>query len=420
MSGPLLSEYLPQRGMMSFAPIKQIHQHLVGLHPYSTDRSRVVPSHHFCSCAPKHEKGTVRQCIIYDSDKADARLIGIEYVVDEDVFNSLDKDEQKYWHSHKYEVESGMLCLRSKELVPTMMEDQAEQGAMKELHKTYGKTIHTWAVDSSPSLPLGPPSLMMSFTEDAQVHPAVFASLKSAQGIDVEHKRELRAKYLDLSYQKHPGSDQWEKEGKAIQLIPEAKEIEQPGKGGAVWKGNAGNLEAKGRGTISISSSKEETGNSNLHVHYCICGEFILVVDAPLAALPRRPTDKSFALLNQGASKRTYKLNVTESNKTLVKPNAETLPVGGDDVLNGGGVGAAGKEGNGVLALRDGKFEYQRRFYCTRCQLQIGYETLPGEGKGVATFILPGALTDTQNKVPADAFGEPAIMPSGDPKGVEV
>jgi hypothetical protein len=53
---------------------------------------------------------------------------------------------------------------------------------------------------------------------------------------------------------------------------------------------------------------------------------------------------------------------VTESNKTLVKPNAETLPVGGDDVLNGGGVGAAGKEGNGVLALRDGKFEYQREF----------------------------------------------------------
>lgn len=160
-----------------------------------------------------------------------------------------------------------------------MMEDQAEQGAMKELHKTYGKvrilyssgrcpssqlfeltlgsfvsppclpprfiqTIHTWAVDSSPSLPLGPPSLMMSFTEDAQVHPAVLASLKSAQGIDVEHKRELRAKYLDLSYQKHPGSDQWEKEGKGIELVPEAKEIEQPGKGGAVWKGNAGNLES--------------------------------------------------------------------------------------------------------------------------------------------------------------------------------
>lgn len=117
-SGPL-SEYIPQAGMMSFAPINAIHQHrelihasqsalsqelttscvylftVVGLHPYSdgepsplklqarrsescsqkltssfgffhvADRSRVVPSHHFCSCAPKHEAGTVRQCIMY-------------------------------------------------------------------------------------------------------------------------------------------------------------------------------------------------------------------------------------------------------------------------------------------------------------------------------------------------------------------
>ncbi|GAA6009936.1 hypothetical protein JCM11491_000873 [Sporobolomyces phaffii] len=158
----------------------------------------------------------------------------------------------------------------------------------------------------------------------------------------------------------------------------------------------------------------------NLHVHYCICGEFILVVDAPLASLPRRPADNSHALVNEGAAKRTYKLNVSQSNKSLVKP-AAAATVTTDGGVAASGVGAAGKEGNGVLSLRDGKFEYQRRFYCTRCQLQIGYETVPGEGaKGVATFILPGALTDVQNKVSAEAFGEPAITPAGNPKGVEV
>lgn len=40
--------------------------------------------------------------------------------------------------------------------------DIAEQPAMLELQKTYGKTIHTWAIDIHPDLPLGPPSLMMS------------------------------------------------------------------------------------------------------------------------------------------------------------------------------------------------------------------------------------------------------------------
>ena len=99
------------------------------------------------------------------------------------------------------------------------------------------------------------------------------------------------------------------------------------------------------------------------------------------------------------------------------------------------------------------------RFYCPRCQLQIGYETVPSSNhssttpnseqpKGVATFILPGqffsfpqcsegkqleltfgfrfysifnlgALTDTQNKVPANAFGEPSITPAGPPKGLD-
>jgi len=39
----------------------------------------------------------------------------------------------------KFEVESGMLCLKSKGFVPTIAEDLAEQSAMRELHRTYGK-----------------------------------------------------------------------------------------------------------------------------------------------------------------------------------------------------------------------------------------------------------------------------------------
>lgn len=79
-------------------PIKEIHQHLVGLHCYSVDRSRAVASHHFCSASPT--KG-VRQCIIYDSDKANARLIGIEYVIDSAVFEGLPEEEKKFWHSRE-------------------------------------------------------------------------------------------------------------------------------------------------------------------------------------------------------------------------------------------------------------------------------------------------------------------------------
>ncbi|GAA6059632.1 hypothetical protein JCM10212_004135 [Sporobolomyces blumeae] len=231
------AEYVPQAGLMTFSPIRAIHQHLVGLHLYSDDHSRAVSAHHFCSCAPQHPAGKVRQCVIYDSDKADARLIGIEYVIEEDVFLTLDAEEKKFWHSHKYEVESGQLCLKSKALVPTMVEDVAEQDAMKELHKTYGKTIHTWSIDSTPQLPLGPPRLMHAFTADGQIDNETLKTFTEAQGQDIEHKRKVRQGYLDYSYKKAEGADDWEKTGKAIQLKPVEVEYVKAEAGGAKWKG---------------------------------------------------------------------------------------------------------------------------------------------------------------------------------------
>lgn len=46
---------------------------------------------------------------------------------------------------------------------------ESEQPAMLNLRTTYGKTIHTWQYDKHPSVPLGPPQLMMSVTSDDQL-----------------------------------------------------------------------------------------------------------------------------------------------------------------------------------------------------------------------------------------------------------
>lgn len=64
-----------------------------------------VEAHHFCAC-PNAE---VRQCVIYDSDRADARLIGLEYIISSELFEQLPEEEKVYWHSHKFEVQSGTL-----------------------------------------------------------------------------------------------------------------------------------------------------------------------------------------------------------------------------------------------------------------------------------------------------------------------
>jgi len=94
--------------------------------------NRQLIAHHYCS----HLNQDVRQCVIYDSDRPDARLIGIEYIISEELFNQLSSEEKKLWHSHVYEVKSG-------QLVAPGVPDIAEKEVMKELIHTYGKTFHS-------------------------------------------------------------------------------------------------------------------------------------------------------------------------------------------------------------------------------------------------------------------------------------
>ncbi|KAL5526484.1 hypothetical protein ACEPAF_8207 [Sanghuangporus sanghuang] len=48
----------------------------------------------------RHASPDLLQCIVYDDAGPNARLMGIEYVIIEKVFNSLPQDEKSYWHSH--------------------------------------------------------------------------------------------------------------------------------------------------------------------------------------------------------------------------------------------------------------------------------------------------------------------------------
>lgn len=51
-------------------PLKNVSQHLVAIDVDTVDRTRAMPVHLYCGPSPS--KG-VRQCIVFDSDKQDAR-----------------------------------------------------------------------------------------------------------------------------------------------------------------------------------------------------------------------------------------------------------------------------------------------------------------------------------------------------------
>jgi hypothetical protein len=184
-----------------FDPIRQICDHVVGFHFYSGDLNRQVIAHHYCSVINED----FRQCVVYDSDKSDAKLIGIEYIISEKLFATLPDEERKLWHSHVYEIKSGLLTLPQ---TPNI----AEHEVMKMLVRTYGKTFHFWQVDRGDKVPLGLPTLMMSFTQDGQINPELVKRRDELIGVNT---MDLRKSREDIEIPKTlPGADTW-KTGKA-------------------------------------------------------------------------------------------------------------------------------------------------------------------------------------------------------------
>ncbi|KAF4619312.1 hypothetical protein D9613_005335 [Agrocybe pediades] len=132
------------------------------------------------------------------------------------------------------------------------------------------------------------------------------------------------------------------------------------------------------RSAVSSSTDAQPTASSaaSLRVYYCICGEFILVIDKSLATLPRRKTDNAIIIRSKDSG--DEKARVFKLNAVAEQP---------------------------ILLERAGGHEKQYRFHCPRCSLKIGYQTEPPPVKNAPfLYIISGALTQMQGQVPPDAF----------------
>ncbi|OQD74863.1 hypothetical protein PENDEC_c009G04242 [Penicillium decumbens] len=194
--------------VQDFTPVKQICAHLNAFHVYANDPTRCVEANHYCT----HLTEDVRQCLIYDSTKANARLIGIEYMVSPRVYATLPPEERKLWHSHEFEVKSGMLIMPTPAGVPTAVWEAAETSEMRDIVPIYGKTYHLWQVDRGDPVPMGPPQLMGSFVtpESAKLaHEGGLDGLLKDRderfGVDHHHKAKQREDIPSID--KHPDAD---------------------------------------------------------------------------------------------------------------------------------------------------------------------------------------------------------------------
>lgn len=190
--------------MQEKAPIGAINAYLDGFHFYNGRMKGQMEAHHYCAIVNED----LIQCVIYDGNVKDARLMGVEYIVSAKLFATLPEAEKAMWHSHVHEVKSG-------QLIAPGIPEVAEHELMERLVGTYGKTFHTWHTDMQHELPIGVPQIMMGFTADDQIDKTMVAARDARFGVSTEKKRADRADIdtpATLS-----GADAWQM-GRTVQI----------------------------------------------------------------------------------------------------------------------------------------------------------------------------------------------------------
>ena len=119
--------------------------------------------HHYCKMSDK----IFLVCQLYDSESQNATLIGMEYIITHEQYNSLPDREKPNWHYHKIEFAPN----RADPKFPELNAQQTESEMMKAMD-TYGKVIITWNPnDNLPAFPSQEQQVEHPFMVNATVKP---------------------------------------------------------------------------------------------------------------------------------------------------------------------------------------------------------------------------------------------------------
>ncbi len=179
-------------------PLSKEHFHVCGIHMAKNNPKLQFITQHYCTGHFKVKDGKeskddvdIFQCVLFDGTGQNARLIGVEYIITDDVYRKLPEAEKKYWHPHTYEVLGGGL-------IAPGMEGEKEKKFMEFVLTTWGKAWHTWP-DLKDPVPMGDPLLIWSLMADDQVDQKVLAKRDADFNVNTKKIRETRGN--DLGYE---------------------------------------------------------------------------------------------------------------------------------------------------------------------------------------------------------------------------
>jgi hypothetical protein len=179
------------------APLEVRREFFNGIHVAKDDPKFQMEAQHYC----RRLKSGMFQCVLFDSTGADAKLMGIEYIISDAVYKTLPDGEKKFWHPHPFEVLGGGL------IAPDMSPDK-EQKFMGTIMNTWGKTFHTWG-DPMAQIPLGEPRLMWAVTGPGQVDQKLLRERDKTFNVNTEEISARRQKNLVMSCPTSHRQNRW-------------------------------------------------------------------------------------------------------------------------------------------------------------------------------------------------------------------
>jgi uncharacterized protein DUF1264 len=173
----------PEHGSVP-GPASGAHAHFCGIHVAKNNPKFQIVTQHYCAA----HGDDMFQCVLFDSTDKNAKLLGVEYIIPDEVYRTLPDSEKPYWHPHTYEVLGGGL-------IAPGMKSEDEQKFMKMILTTWGKTWHTWP-DPTTKVPMGDPLLIWSLTGDGQTDEKVLADRDREFNVSTKEIRERRIKEI--------------------------------------------------------------------------------------------------------------------------------------------------------------------------------------------------------------------------------
>jgi len=168
------------------SPCKDYQLHICAFHIAKDDPKVVIETQHYCS----HLREGLFQCLLFETTAkgVQPKLLGVEYVISDDLYQKLSPAEKLFWHPHDFEVRQGLLATIG-------LSEKEDQDVMKALVKTWGKTWHTWP-DPKTDLPLGSPRLMWSATKQGAIPEKMIKERDERWDINTAELKKERDSYL--------------------------------------------------------------------------------------------------------------------------------------------------------------------------------------------------------------------------------